>query len=84
MKRIYIVAESFYASRDDGNRHEFKLGEALCCDLQQSGGELEVETRSRRQWFVDRQTFEQCCRLARTGAKCSCPLRGGNFVQNLD
>ncbi len=61
MRRLYTVVQSFYAKSADGEPREFKRSEALWCDLQQSGGKFKFETGARLEWFVDGNTFEQCC-----------------------
>lgn len=65
MKRPYTVVQSFNAKSSDGETREFKPGEALWCDLQQSGDEFKFETGARLEWSMDRVTFEQCCVLER-------------------
>jgi hypothetical protein len=62
MKMSYNVVEAFSAKSAGGELREFKPGEALRCDLQQAD-EFKFETGARLEWFVDRQTFEQCCVL---------------------
>ena len=70
MKRLYTVVELFRAQSADGETREFKSGEALWCDLEQKGSVFKFEVDGRFEWFVDRQTFEECCVLARsTSAK---------------
>jgi hypothetical protein len=61
MIRLYTVAEPFHAKSADGESREFILGEVLRCDLQQSGETFQFASGSGVRWFVDRQTFEECC-----------------------
>jgi len=65
MRRPYTVVQSFYANSANGEPREFKPSAALCCDLEQIGDKLKFETAARLEWFVDRQTFEECCIRAR-------------------
>ena len=65
MKRLYTVVESFAAKRADREARQFKPGETLWCDLEQSGDLLKFEVDARFEWLVDRQTFEVCCVLAK-------------------
>jgi hypothetical protein len=57
--------QSFSAKSADGKTREFKPGETLWCDLNQSGDVFKFETDGHFEWFVDRQTFEVCCVLKR-------------------
>jgi hypothetical protein len=66
MKRVYTVAEAFYAKSAEGEARELKLGDALLCDLEQRDNNFRFETTDGGEWFADRQTFEQCCIRART------------------
>ena len=65
MKRLSTVIQSLNAKSGDGTALEFKAGETLWCDLNQSGDVFKFETDGHFEWFVDRQTFEVCCVLKR-------------------
>jgi len=65
MKRVYTVAQPFYAKSVEGEPHELKLGDALWCDLEQRDDNFRFETTDGGEWFADRQTFELCCVRAR-------------------
>ena len=63
MKRLYTIVQSFKAQSAAGEAHEFKTGEAVWCDQEQSSDLLKFDADARFEWFVDRQTFEECCAL---------------------
>jgi hypothetical protein len=65
MKRLYTIIDSLNAKSADGKAREFKPGETLWCDLNQSGDVFKFEIDGHLEWFVDRQTFEVCCVLTR-------------------
>jgi len=65
MIRLYTVVQSLYATSSDGERREFKPGEALWCDLEQKSDEFKFESAPYLEWFIDRQAFDQCCVLRR-------------------
>lgn len=65
MKRVYTVAQPFNAKSADGEPCELNLADALLCDLEQRDDNFRFETTDGGEWFVDRQTFEQCCVRAR-------------------
>jgi hypothetical protein len=72
MTRVYTVMQSLNAKSAEGKSREFKPGETLWCDLNQSGDVFKFETDGHVEWFVDREAFEVCCVLTRaTPAKPS-------------
>jgi hypothetical protein len=66
MRRFYTIVEAFTAKSVAGETREFAPGEALWSDLQQSGADFKFDSDDGVEWFVSRETFEQCCVLARS------------------
>jgi hypothetical protein len=65
MIRLHTVVESLKAKSADDKVREFKPGETLWCDLQQSGEAFNFETDRHAEWLVDREIFERCCVLTK-------------------
>lgn len=49
--------QSLNAKSADGEVREFKPGETLWCDLEQSGDLFKFEVDGHFEWFVNRETF---------------------------